>query len=129
MRVAKNAKVETKNSKVIWMLKSLLGAYLVTGILLLILALLLYKLDLNEQKISIGITAIYVISTLVGGLLVGKFAKSRRYLWGLTLGIVYFGLLLLISVGVYHTLKGNGTNVITTFVLCAGGGMLGGMIS
>lgn len=118
-----------KDSKGIWVLKALLAAYVITGILLLILTFLLYKLDMDEQKVSIGIIAIYVISTFVGGLVIGKLAKVKRFVWGLSLGIAYFALLLLISLGVYHTLQGDGTNIITTFVLCAGGGMLGGMIS
>ena len=45
------------------------------------------------------------------------------------LGIVYFGLLLLITLGVYRTLNGNAANLMTTFILCAGGGMAGGMLS
>lgn len=118
-----------KDSKVLWVLKALLVSYVVTGILLLILAMLLYKFDLDEKSVSAGIIAIYVASTLIGGLVLGKMAKVRRFLWGVGLGIAYFALLLLISLGVYHTLEGNGTNVMTTFILCAGGGMIGGMIS
>lgn len=48
---------------------------------------------------------------------------------GLAVGILYFGLLLLISFGIYRTLQGNGTNILTSFLLCAAGGMAGGMIS
>ena len=118
-----------KDSKVLWVLKALLVSYVVTGLLLLILAMLLYKFDLDEKSVSAGIIAIYVASTLIGGLVLGKMAKVRRFLWGVGLGIAYFALLLLISLGVYHTLEGNGTNVMTTFILCAGGGMIGGMIS
>lgn len=118
-----------KDSKGIWLLKALLAAYVITGILLLLLTFLLYKLDMDEQKVSIGIIAIYVISTFAGGLVIGKLAKVKRFVWGLSLGIAYFALLLIISLGVYHTLQGDGTNIVTTFVLCAGGGMLGGMVS
>ncbi|MEF9940991.1 MAG: TIGR04086 family membrane protein [Lachnospiraceae bacterium] len=118
-----------KESKGIMMLKSLLLAYVVTGILLLVLTMLLYKLDLDKQKVTLGIIMIYVLSTFAGGLLIGKLVKVRRFLWGLLLGVAYFTLLLLITLGVYHQLKGNGTNAITSFLLCAGGGMLGGMIS
>lgn len=50
----------------------------------------------------------------------------RKFLWGLTCGILYFALLLLVSLGVYRSLQGNGANVVTTLLLCAGGGMLGG---
>lgn len=115
--------------KAVWILKALLCAYVVTGILLLLLTLLLYKLNLDEGKVTGGIIAIYVISTFVGGFAAGKMAKVRKFAWGLTIGILYFGLLLLISLGVYRTLQGSGANVLTTFLLCAGGGMLGGMIS
>ena len=118
-----------KDSKVMWVLKSLLASYIVTGIMLLVLTVLLYKMDLNEKAVSAGIVAIYVMATLVGGIIIGKLARVRRFVWGLGLGIGYFALLLLITLGVYHTLNGNGANLITTFILCAGGGMVGGMIS
>lgn len=118
-----------KDSKVMWVLKSLLASYIVTGIMLLVLTVLLYKLDLNEKAVSAGIVAIYVMATLIGGIIIGKLARVRRFVWGLGLGIGYFALLLLITLGVYHTLNGNAANLITTFILCAGGGMVGGMIS
>ena len=111
-----------KDSWVMWVLKSLLVSYVVTGILLLLLAVALFRFELNEK-------AIYIMATLLGGIIIGKFAKVRRYLWGLGLGIGYFALLLLITLGVYRTLNGDAANLITTFVLCAGGGMAGGMLS
>ena len=76
-----------------------------------------------------GIIMIYVVSTFVGGFIIGKLSGTRKFLWGLTCGILYFALLLLVSLGVYRSLQGDGANVVTTFLLCAGGGMLGGMIS
>lgn len=118
-----------KDSKIMWILKSLLASYIVTGILLVVLAMLLYKFELNEKIVSAAIVGIYVISTLIGGFIIGKLMKVRRFLWGMGLGILYFALLLLITLGVYRTLNGNSTNLLTTFILCAGGGMAGGMIS
>ena len=118
-----------KDSKVMWVLKALLASYIVTGILLLLLTMVLYKMELNEKMVSAAIVAIYVMATLIGGILIGKMAKVKRFIWGLGLGIAYFALLLLITLGVYHTLNGDGANLVTTFILCAGGGMVGGMIS
>ena len=118
-----------KDSKVMWVLKALLASYIVTGILLLLLTMALYKMELNEKMVSAAIVAIYVMATLIGGILIGKMAKVKRFIWGLGLGIAYFVLLLLITLGVYHTLNGDGANLVTTFILCAGGGMAGGMIS
>lgn len=118
-----------RDSKIIWLLKSLLAGYILTALLLLILALLLYKLDLGEQKVTMGIIVVYVISTFVGGFIMGKLVGEKKFLWGLMLGIIYFALLMLISLGVNHSLQSNGTNIVTTMLLCAGGGMLGGMVS
>ncbi len=118
-----------KDAGVMWVLKSLLVSYILTGVLLLLLAVALYKLELNEKAVSAAIVAIYIVSTLIGGIIIGKFARVRRYLWGLGLGIGYFALLLLITLGVYRTLNGDAANLVTTFGLCAGGGMAGGMLS
>ena len=113
----------------IWILKSLLCAYVVTGILLLLLALLLYKLNLNEKQVTIAVMAIYLLSTFIGGFVIGKLNQVRKFLWGMIVGICYFVLLLLVSVGVYHSLKNGGANAMTTLLLCIGGGLLGGMFA
>ena len=118
-----------KNIKVIWRIKSLLASYIVTGILLLVLTFFMYKFELNEKIVSAAIVGIYVVSTLIGGMIIGKLTKSKRYLWGMVLGIIYFVLLLLITLGVYRTLNGDSVSIVTSLILCAGGGMTGGMIS
>lgn len=122
-------KKEQNEVWIMWMVKALLVAYVVTGILLIILALALYKFELNEGAVTAGVTAVYLISTFTGGLVVGKLAKVRRFLWGIVLGILYFALLLLVTVGIYRTFHGSSTEILVTFALCAGGGMAGGMIS
>lgn len=118
-----------KNIKVIWWIKSLLASYIVTGILLLVLTFFMYKFELNEKIVSAAIVGIYVVSTLIGGMIIGKLTKSKRHLWGMVLGIIYFVLLLLITLGVYRTLNGDSVSIVTSLILCAGGGMTGGMIS
>ena len=118
-----------KNIKVIWWIKSLLASYIVNGILLLVLTFFMYKFELNEKIVSAAIVGIYVVSTLIGGMIIGKLTKSKRYLWGMVLGIIYFVLLLLITLGVYRTLNGDSVSIVTSLILCAGGGMTGGMIS
>lgn len=120
---------EKRETKIVWMLKSLLFSYVVTGMLLALLTVLLYKFELDEQLVSAAIVAIYVLATMAGGLVIGKLVKVRRFLWGLGLGAAYFALLMLITLGVYHTLNGNAVNMITALILCSGGGMIGGMIS
>ena len=115
--------------RTVWMIKALLCAYVITGILLLVLTLLLYKAGLSEEYVNAGITLIYVISTFAGGFVMGKLTGNRKFLWGLLTGCMYFILLILISLGVYHSFQSEISGMITTLLLCAGGGMLGGMIA
>ena len=115
--------------KVMWVLKSLLASYIVTGLLLLALTIFVYRFEMDEQTVVAGIVAIYVVSTFVGGFILGKLTEVRKFLWGIILGSLYFILLFLISYGVYREFSTNGLNALTTALLCIGGGMLGGMIS
>lgn len=115
--------------RVMWVLKSLLASYIVTGILLLVLTFLVYKFKLDEQVVVGGIVAIYALSTFMGGFIIGKLTEVRKYLWGMAIGTIYVLLLFLISYGVYREFNTNGLSMITTMVLCVGGGTLGGMIS
>lgn len=125
----KTGKGQGMEKKAVDILKALLCAYVMTGILLLILTVLLYKAGLSEENINAGIILTYVISTFSGGFVIGKLAGVKKFLWGLLLGIMYFVLLLLISLGIYHSLQSDMMNLVTTFLLCTGGGMLGGMVS
>ena len=118
-----------KNQKIIWLLKALLFSYVVTGISLLLLSVLLYKFEWNEHLVSAAIVAVYVLSTVVGGIVIGKLVRTRRFFWGLLLGNLYFILLLVITIILYRSLSGNGLNILTAWILCTGGGMTGGMIS
>ncbi len=118
-----------KKVPVIFLLKCLLFSYIVTAALLLLLAFLLFKLGLTEKIVSIAIIVIYVAATFLAGFLTGKRMGSRRFLWGLFMGGVYFLVLVAISLAVNHSVKELTDSFLTTMVLCAGGGMLGGMLS
>lgn len=115
--------------KVMWVLKSLLASYIITGILLLVLAFLVYKFELDEQIVVGGVVSIYILSTFIGGFIIGKLTEVRRFLWGMVVGSIYVLLLFLISYGVYREFNTNGLNTISTIILCVGGGTLGGMLS
>ena len=62
--------------------KCLLASYVLTLLLLCLLALLLYKLHLTEGMVTIAISAIYVITTFMAGFLAGKKMKTQKFLWG-----------------------------------------------
>ena len=110
-------------------MKALLASYVVTGLLLLLIAGLLYRFQLDEGKVQIGIILTYILSCFAGGFLAGKMMKSRRFLWGVLLGLLYFLVMLLVSLAVNRELQSNTAGFLTSFLLCMGGGMLGGMLS
>lgn len=115
--------------KVKAVLKSLLFAYALTGVFLLLLAFLLFKFDLGEAPVAIGILAVYVIACLTGGFLAGKIVRKDKYLWGVIVGLCYFLLLLIVSFAVQGKWDMTFRHAVATFLMCLGGGALGGMLS
>ena len=117
------------SNRLTFLLKCLLLSYLLTTGLLLLLALMLYRFQLSEKVVSVSIIAIYIIVTFLAGFITGKREGSRKFLWGLFIGAMYFLVLLLISLGVNHGIAQTSMNFLTVLMLCAGSGMLGGMVS
>ena len=107
----------------------LLIAYLVTGLLLLLLAFLAYKANLSEQGTRIGIFVIYIVSSFVAGFITGKKSKKRKFLFGALMGICYFLVLLALSIGIHDKAAPGASSKWIGALLCMGGGMLGGMLS
>ena len=122
-------KKEIYTEKVIFIIKCMLGAYILTAGLLLLLAFMLYRFGLSEKVVSICIIAVYIIVTFLAGLLAGKREGQKKFLWGLMMGALYFGILVAVSLVVNRGLEDVAGNLITVFFLCAGSGMLGGMVS
>ncbi len=119
----------TCSNRLTFILKSLLISYLFTAGLLLLLSLLLYKFSLTEKTVSLCITGIYILVTFLAGFLAGKKEGKRKFLWGLVMGCLYFLVLTLVSLIVNHGMQSLSSGFFTTFILCAGSGMLGGMLS
>lgn len=134
-KLSMEKKLRPKNTKdengtpVISLLKCLLFSYILTGGLLLLLALLLYRFSLSEKIVSISIIVIYVAATFFAGFAAGKKMQNRKFIWGLLEGSAYFLVLVMVSLIVNHTISDIANGFFTTLFLCAGGGMLGGMLS
>lgn len=117
------------SSRITFILKCLLISYLLTAGLLLLLALMLYRFGLSEKIVSICIIGIYIIVTFLAGFLAGKREGSRKFLWGLLMGSLYFAILIVVSLVLNHGMEKVSGNFFTVLLLCCGSGMLGGMIS
>ena len=114
--------------RAIALLKCLMAAYIVTGIMLAILAGLLYKLQLSENVVEIGIIVVYVVSSLLAGLFFSKGAKSRRFMWGMAAGAAYFLIICAVSLVLEPDFEVLSNSCITTLAICVGSGMLGGIL-
>ena len=114
---------------VLTILKILLAMYFLTGALLLVLSAMLYKMQLSENAVSVGIVLIYVLSGFFGGFLSGKVMKTRRFFWGMIMGCAYFLILILGSILFQNGINMEVTRFFTTLILCTASGMIGGMVS
>ena len=110
-------------------LKVLIAAYLITVIFLLVLAALMYKMERGERIVDGGIVATYILSCFLGGFLMGKIQKTRKFIWGMIIGCIYYAVLFIVAL----LMKQNNVpvfgNVVTSMVMCVASGMLGGMLS
>ncbi len=122
-------KKELYTEKAVFIIKCMLGAYILTAGLLLLLAFILYRFGLSEKVVSVCIIAIYIVVTFLAGLLAGKKEGRKKFLWGLIMGVLYFGILVAVSLVVNKGVEDVAGNMLTVFFLCAGSGMLGGMVS
>ena len=120
---------EKTDKRALLLLGLLVFAYILTAVLLMGLAFLLYKFRLEENIINIAIILIYVAVTFLTGFIAGKILKVKKFLWGVLLGMAYFGILSLVSLAVGQQEAVVGNQILTTFLICAWGGMLGGMLS
>lgn len=119
----------TKTYAVGSVLRALIIAYLITGGLLLVLAFAMYKLGLGENVVEMGIIFIYILSSAIGGFVVGKSMKQRKFVWGCIVGILYVAIICAASLAVAKNGQILASDGFSTLLLCMGGGTLGGMIS
>lgn len=114
--------------RLVALLKCLMAAYLITGVMLVIVAGLLYKFSIGENVVDISIIVIYCISSLLAGLFFSKGASSRRFIWGMLAGAAYFLIICAVSVAADPGFVPISNTCITTLLICLGSGMLGGML-
>ncbi|MBR2950159.1 MAG: TIGR04086 family membrane protein [Lachnospiraceae bacterium] len=119
----------TQTKPAVGLIKSLAAAYLLTAGGILLLALLMYRLELENTVLATAVLIVYMLSGLLAGLIAGKCVQVRRFMWGLLSGTFYFLVLVCMTAVVKQEFTDFGSHFFTTWMICAGSGMLGGMIS
>lgn len=107
----------------------LFAMFVISGLLLVLLAFLLYRLELSEAVVKVAVIVIYIITGMTGGIFMGKKMKDKKFLWGFAAGTAYFCILFAASFAVKGGMGPEPVKTITTWILCACSGMAGGMIS
>lgn len=107
----------------------MLAAYIITGIMLMLLAFLVYQFGLGEKVVDVAIIVVYILVNFITGFLIGKKKKVKKYIAGLVAGVMYFMILVIISLICNQGLQDFSGNFFTTLAICAGAGTIGGMLS
>ena len=118
-----------KKSNILFTLKLVGLSYVLTGIFILIFTLIVYKNYMADEKIIIGVLAIYTISNAISGFIAGRIKQHKKYIWGAITGITYFIVLILISFIVTKEFLGNTNMIMPAFLATVCGGTIGGMLS
>lgn len=121
--------VSQRSGKALVIVKALLVTYIITALLLLLLALIMYKIDPPGAVISVGLILTYILSSFVGGYIIGNAKKEKRFLWGIAMGVAYFLIIFIVSVIFSKDLFDGMGSIISVLCMCGIGGMIGGMVS
>ena len=113
--------------KGLYMIQSLVFAYIATGILLCLLAFIIYQSNAGMKIANLGIT--YILASVFAGMLIGSKIGKKKFLWGFAAGMLYFMILTLISWIFQKNIVLFSTERITACFLCIAGGTLGGMLA
>lgn len=116
-------------NRVLNVVKILAAMYVFTGIMLLLLALGLYKFNLSGWQITAGIIVTYALSAFMGGYILAKKENTRRLLWGIAFGVVYFAVLAVASAIMNKGMALDQMAAIRAVLVCIGAGAVGAFAS
>ena len=110
------------------MVRALIAAYILSGILLMVLSFALFKFRLPENQVNLAVCAVYILSCFFG-MIAGKTMRTRRFFWGLVLGSLYFLFLYLMSLAQKDGVTEDTKRLLSVLAMCTLSGMAGGMVS
>lgn len=114
----------------VWrMIRALIVTYILSGIFLAALSFALFKFRLPEDQVNLAVYAVYILSCFFGGIIAGKAMRTRRFFWGLVLGILYFLFLYLMSFAQKDGVTNDTMRLLSVLAMCTVSGMAGGMVS
>lgn len=117
------------NQTVGHIIKALILSFFVTAMLIVIFAFVMFKLRISEDIIAAAVTFIYIISCALGGFYIGRVMKEKKFMWGFLVGLCYLLVLVVASIIISGGINILSAKGLSLFLLCTGGGTLGGMLA
>lgn len=103
--------------------------FLLSAVILAVLATIIWKAEVGSSFVGGGVIAVYVISCFLGGFLMGINMGKHKFFWGLLMGAVYFGILVGAGQLIFHEPMKEGLHLVSSLLICGVAGMLGGMLA
>ena len=107
----------------------LVGMLVVSALVLAVVTAIMLKGHMTAGFIGGGVIAAYVVSALLGGFCIGQVKGRQKFLWGLLIGLCYFLVLFLTGKMIYHSGAAFDFQTISSGMICAVAGMIGGMLA
>ncbi len=117
------------SSLILPIVKTPLEVIFFTFEMIFLLEFIILKYHINDSVINNCILIIYFLANFIGGLIIGKVKKEKKFLWGFLTGLTYFIILSIASFIVLQSFYSAPLPAVFAFLCCILGGMAGGMIS
>ena len=115
-------------NRVLSILKVLLFEYVLSIVLLLLVALIMYKTGMSNATAKILILLVYFLTTFTGGMFMAKAQNQKRLIWGGASGLIYLAVLVIVAMIIKSELACV-NNIVTASICCMAGGTIGGIVS
>lgn len=109
-------------------LKGFLVSFVLTALLLVVVAFVLYQTKASVEHMGGAILLVYAIDSFVGGMIFSAQKDSRHYLMGGLFGLAYFIIIYGVSAVWNKSISAMFPAMLTTLLVCILAGMLGGML-
>ncbi len=107
----------------------LAGMFIFSAILLAVMSAIIWKTDAGAGAVSGCVIAVYILSNFIGGFMAGKQAGKHRFLWGISVSVIYFAVIFVVGIWFMGNTPKLSQEVITCVLACIISGMFGGMLS
>lgn len=108
--------------------KGILAGYILIIPVFAVLAYIISIMKFPDKYVTGAVVITNIISVIVAGSISSASVREKGWLNGATTGIIYYGILYLVSSMVMHDYH-FGLTALTTLITCILGGSFGGMLS